>query len=229
MTENFVVIFKLSTSTTPVFSHQTTQEIHRMTSIHTVREDKDDAFIGETESLRTARTILGHYFAMANGIDTNAELCLDKVRDRFWKWFYSITLIIITLISSQMILPILTTCLTTCIFAVWTFVYMHKSLTEYMRPTDEERVVAEKWIHFLKIASRFGLIDTLASEIRYEPVIRTQVMILSGNKFSNPWFREKILEILQNDEVPETMRRMHGRLLLSSLKMPSIRHHNSAW
>lgn len=215
------------------FTTNGSRKLQPMTTLAAVNQDSANPYMGEKESLRTARTILGHYFAMAHGGSLNAQLCLDKVRDRFWKRFASLTLIILTLISSGMILPnmgkwqVVIPTLVTCIFAVWAVAYTHKSLTEYMRPTNSERVVAKKWKKFLKIAYRLGLVQNLADSIRSESDPDKQDMILSENQFNNPWFKEKIRVILRkmiedqvqgfndatHDDVPDVAQGMHGRLL----------------
>lgn len=189
--------------------------------------------MGETESVHTARTILGHYFAMAHGSSLNAQLCLDRVRDRFWKRFWSFTLIFLTLTSGALILPymgkwqVVIPTLATCLLAAWAVVYTHNSLNDYMRPTDAERAVAKKWKKFLDIAYRLELTHTLADSIRNETDLSTQSLILSGNQFGNPYFREKIRGILrqlvdahtkgvteaEKDAEPDVAQRLHTRLL----------------
>ena len=159
--------------------------------------------MGEKESLCAALTALGHYFSMAHDIGLNAQLCLDKVRNRFWRRLGSLTFVIFTLISFVMIFPysgdrmVVIPFIATIVFAFCTIVYVHTSLNEYLRPSDAERVVAKKWKKFLKIAYRLELVHTLADSIRSETDNSTQLLIQSGNQFGSPYFREEIRRILR--------------------------------
>lgn len=187
----------------------------------------------EDASLRTACTILGHYFSMAHSFGTNAQLCLDMVRDRFWRQFFISNLVILTLVSLGFVIlymgkwQVAIPTSAACFFSIWTFLYMHSSPTGRMRPSNRERELAKKWQRFLKIAYRLGLVHNLADNIRSESNPYNQAMILSENQFGNTWFREKIRAVLRKmvddhirgfkeatcDDEPDVAQNMHSQLL----------------